>query len=212
MSCTWSQFEQGSEGWLQSRCGMLTASRNSDMTNILKDGKYSAKRENYKLELVAERLTGQPTYVFENYAMKWGTDNEPAARQAYADFTGNYVQTCGLAISDQVEFFGASPDGLVQGDGLLEIKCPTSQTFLKWVIEGVVPEQHKPQMLAQMAVTGRPWCDFVAYDPRFPAEKDLFIRRYKPRPHEIEKIFHAAREFLKEVVLLERIFMNAEMF
>ena len=212
--CTWSNFEQGTPEWLQSRCGMLTASRYADSLPGSK-GAETEKRKNLKLELLAERFTGKPTEFFVNNAMRWGTDNEPLARQTYMEFTGNHVEQVGLALSTEIEFFGASVDGLVEdpdaGLGNLEIKCPTSQTFFKWVIEGVVPEQHKPQMLAQMAVTGRKWCDFVAFDCRFPPEQDLFIRRFVPHPQEIEDVKKAARQFLQEVAAMERMFLRAKM-
>lgn len=207
--CTWSNFEQGTPEWLQSRCGLLTASRMNDALPGAK-GAESEKRKNLKLELLAERFTGKPTFFFANYAMQWGTDNEPGARTTYEEFTGRTVQQCGLSISTEIEFFGASVDGMVE-DGLIEIKCPTSQTFFKWVIEGVIPEQHKPQMLAQMAVTGRKWCDFVAFDPRFPAEQDLFIRRFTPHQAEIDGIKKAAQQFLQEVSAMEMMFINARM-
>lgn len=213
--CTWSNFEQGTPEWLQSRCGLLTASNMADAMLGPKGGE-SEKRRNLKLQLLAERFTGKPTEFYANAAMRWGTENEPLARQTYMEVTGHHVEQVGLAISTEIEFFGASVDGLVTdcttGErGTQEIKCPTSQVFFKWVIEGVVPEQHKPQMLAQMAVTGRKWCDFVAFDPRYPAEQDLFIRRFTPHPSEIEEVKRQARQFLAELAELEKMFIKARM-
>ena len=213
--CTWSNFEQGTPEWLQSRAGLLTASRMSDALPAVRGGTTQA-RQNLKLEILAERFTGTPATFYANAAMRWGTDNEPLARQTYMEFTGNHVEQVGLAVSTEIDFFGASVDGLVVdcatgATGNLEIKCPTSQTFFKWVIEGAIPEQHKPQMLAQMAVTGRHWADFVAFDPRFPAEQDLFIRRFVPHPQEIEDVKKAARQFLAEVAAMEKMFINAKM-
>jgi putative phage-type endonuclease len=207
--CTWSNFEQGTPEWLQSRCGLLTASRMKDAMLGPKGGA-SKGRQSLKLEILAERFTGTPIEFYANAAMRWGTENEPLARQAYMEYTGRQVQQVGLAISTEIPYFGASLDGLVE-DGTIEIKCPTSQVFLEWVLEGQVPEQHKPQMLAQMAVTGRKWGDFVAYDPRFPGEQDLFIRRFTPHPAEIEEVKKQARQFLSEVAAMEKMFLNAKM-
>lgn len=209
MTCHWLNFEQGSPEWLQARCGILTASKGMDMSSMLKNGSESAKRTNLKKQLLVERFTGCPRSVYQNPAMRWGTDQEPFGREAYSLFTGEPVTQVGLAISREIEFFGASPDGLVGAEGMIEIKCPESETFIGWVLDGVVPDQHKPQMLAQLAVTGRQWCDFVAYDPRFPAEQDLFIRRFTPYPVDIEKIKDAARAFLVEVAVMERAFLGA---
>jgi len=214
--CTWVDFEQGTAEWLQSRCGCLTASKGMDMDCMLKNGKESSKRLTLKKQLLAERFTGIPVNVYQNYSMRWGAETEPLARQTYQEFTGYQVEQVGLALSTEIEFFGASPDGMIiapgmPGKGTLEIKCPESGTFFQWVIDGVIPEQHKPQMLAQMAVTGCTWGEFVAFDPRFPAEQDLFIRRYTPYPQEIEDVKKAARQFLSEVAAMEQMFINAKM-
>lgn len=210
-ACIWFDAPQGSDDWLAARTGLLTASRMADAMDVTKSGNESAKRKNLKMEILAERMTGQRAFVFINGAMKWGTDTEPAARQAYVDFTGQDVTVPGLAVSREIEYWGASPDGLVGSDGLLEIKCPTTQVYLEWVIGGVVPEQHKPQMLAQMAVTGRHYCMFVAFDPRCPGERDLFIRRYEPSVFELTAVKTAARQFLAEVEQLEQMFLKARM-
>lgn len=210
--CIWYDFEQGTDEWLQARCGLLTASRMADAMDMKKSGGESEKRKNLCMEIVAERLTGKQAFVFQNGAMRWGTEQEPYAKLAYQEFTGRQITNCGLAVSRNIEFFGASPDGLIGDDGLIEIKCPTSQVFLQWVVDGEIPDQHKPQMLAQMAVTGRQWCDFVAFDPRFPSERDLFIRMYEPRHEDIAAVENAARQFLAEVAAMEQMFLKAKLF
>ena len=102
-----------------------------------------------------------------------------------------------------IEFFGASPDGLVGEDGLLEIKCPYStNVHLQRVAAGVVPEEYKPQMLVQLLCTGRKWVDFVSYDPRLsgawsPAK--LFIARYEPTQDELNAALKQCETFLAEV-------------
>jgi hypothetical protein len=214
--CNWLEFEQGTPEWAQARCGILTASKGMDMDCMLKSGKESAKRINLKKQLCSERFTGIPHYIPPTYAMRWGTETEPLARHTYAEFTGFYVEQVGLALSTEIEFFGASPDGMITapgmpGRGTLEIKCPESSTFFQWVIEGVLPECHRPQMLAQMAGTGATWGEFCAFDPRYPAEQDLFIRRFVPHPQEIEDVKKAARQFLSEVAAMERMFLAAKM-
>lgn len=207
--CKWSTHEQGSAEWLSERLGKLTASRMATAMKTLKKGGESEERKKLKLEIMAEQLTGQVVPVFLNDAMKWGNTYEADARQEYADETGNMVDICGLALHPDINNFGASPDGLIGEDGILEIKCPTSITFLQWVLDGVVPEQHKPQMLAQLAVTGRKWCDFVAYDPRFNAPYNLFIRRFEPTAEEITATETAAANFLQEIHFLTVQFLGA---
>ena len=189
---------QRTETWHAQRLGHLTASRLNDAFDLTAKGLEGAKRQQYRLELVAERLTGIPTEFFENSAMRWGTTNEPFARSAYEAEKGVMVQEVGFIKHPTLEWAGASPDGLVD-EGLLEIKCPTTTTHIKHLLGGVVPEQYKNQMLWQMLCTGRKWCDFVSFDPRMPEELQLFIKRYEPLPEELKECQEKAIVFLESV-------------
>ncbi len=99
-----------------------------------------------------------------------------------------------------MSYFGASPDGLVGADGLLEIKCPySSQKHLARVAEGVVPEEYKPQMLVQLLCTGRKWVDFVSYDPRIVgpwAKARFFLIRFEPTQAELSAALEECQKFL----------------
>ncbi len=114
-------MQQGSEAWRESRVGVCTASRFSDVMATIKSGE-SALRYNYKAELVAERLAGKPAESYTNAAMAWGIDHEDEARAIYKAITGNKVTQTGLVKHPNLEA-GASTDGLVNDDGNLEIKC-----------------------------------------------------------------------------------------
>lgn len=151
----WIDAPQGSVEWLKSRIGVLTASRMVDVLDVKKNGEESEKRRKYKIALLAERMTDLAEENYVNGAMQWGIDHEAEARELYEEITGEFVQQCGLAMHNTIEYFGASPDGLIGYEGLIEIKCPTSSTHMAWLMAGVVPDQHKPQMLAQLACTGR---------------------------------------------------------
>lgn len=189
---------QRTESWIAQRLGHLTASRLNDAFDLTAKGLEGAKRQQYRLELVAERLTGLPTEFYENSAMKWGTLSEPYARSAYEAEKGVMVQEVGFIKHPTLEWAGASPDGLVN-DGLIEIKCPTTTTHIKHLIAGVVPEQYKNQMLWQMLCTGRKWCDFVSFDSRMPEELQLFIKRYTPTDEELQECQQKAIVFLDSV-------------
>jgi len=189
---------QRTDDWHAARLGHLTASKLNDAFDLLKNGLEGAKRQQYRLELVAERLTGLPTEFFENNAMKWGTASEPFARSAYEAETGNIVQEVGFIKHPTLDWSGASPDGLVN-DGLLEIKCPTTTTHIKTLISGEIPDQYKPQMMWQMLCTGRHWCDFVSFDSRMPEELQLFIKRFTPTNEELQTCQQKAIEFLSTV-------------
>ena len=186
--------------WLAARAGKLTASRMGDALAVLKTGKPAKARADLIRDLLAERMTGYSVPHFVNPAMQHGLDTEPVAKAVYTFETGNIIKPCGFYDHPAIDNFGATPDGLISFDGLVEIKCPTTGTFVEWIMAGVVPEEHTPQMLAQLACTGRKWVEFIAYDPRIKDErKRLFVRRFEPDIEQIMAVEDAARAFLAEV-------------
>lgn len=193
------QLEQGSAEWKDARCGKLTASRFGDVITTTKKGE-SAARRHYREEIVCEILTGQPApEPYVSREMQWGKDQEPFARAAYELKYGIFVETCGFVVHPENSRFGCSPDGFVGEDGLIQIKCPNTTTHLAWMLEGQVPLEHAPQMLAELACTGRNWCDFVSYDPRLPEHLQLFIRRMHRNQEHIAQAEEIVSVFLAEV-------------
>jgi putative phage-type endonuclease len=169
-------MDQGTEEWFTIRIGKVTASRVADVIAKTKTG-YSASRDNYMAQLICERLTGLKGESFTNAAMQHGTDTEPLARAAYEAFKDVLVDEVGFVPHPTIEMAGASPDGLVGEDGLLEIKCPNTATHIETLISKVVPGKYNTQMQFQMACTGRQWCDFVSFDNRLPEMFQLFVTR-----------------------------------
>ena len=185
--------------WLSARCGKLTASRMADAMKFRRDGKPSAERDRLLRELLAERVTGQSMPHVVTEAMEWGLENEDAAVDAFVEMTGRDVRLSRFYEHPTIPDFGATPDRELD-DGLLEIKCPTTARYLEWVLAGVVPDEHKPQMLAQLACSGKRWCGFIAYDPRVKDERRrLFLRKYEPSAEEIAAVETAARTFLADL-------------
>lgn len=189
---------QGSPEWFSARLGRVTASRVADLMARTKTG-WSASRDNYMAELICERLTGQTAERFSNAAMQWGTDTEPQARAAYEFITGNVVAETGFVEHPSIAMSGASPDGLVGDDGLVEIKCPNTATHIETLLGETVPAKYRTQMMWQIACTGRAWCDFVSFDPRLPADMQLWAVRVFPGPGELSAIEAAVQEFLREI-------------
>jgi hypothetical protein len=192
---------QGSDEWLAARVGLITASRFADAISKKKDGSSTAKREDYKWEILAERLTKAATYRYVNAEMQWGRDNEPAARAEYAFSREVEVVETGIFVDGNG--VGASPDGLVGEDGLIEIKCPTSRNHLYTVFNGV-NEDHLPQIYGQQWLTGRLWTDFISYDPRLPEPYRLYVERIPRDDAKIEKLAEAVLEFAREVNEVEQ--------
>lgn len=189
---------QQSAAWFQERIGKLTASNMAAAMNFKKDGKESKERLDLKIAIIAERMTDIIREVYVNDAMMHGVEQEPNAKLAYTAHTGLKLMPAPFIPHPTIENFGASPDGFV-GDGLLEVKCPTTPKHIAWILAGGIPEEHKPQMLAQMACTGRKWCEFVSFDPRVQERQRLFIRRFTPAAEEIQAVEAAAELFLDEV-------------
>lgn len=170
-------IEQGSEAWLQLRLGKITASRITDVIAQVKSGE-AAGRENYRIELVCERLTGKPTEGFTNAHMERGTELEPFARAWYEVERNEFVKQVPFVDHPSIKNAGASPDGII-GEGLIEIKCPMAKTHIKYLLEDRVPAKYMPQMAWQMACTHSKWVDFISYCPEMPKDMQLFIKRYE---------------------------------
>jgi putative phage-type endonuclease len=169
-------MEQGTEAWFNIRIGKVTASRVADVLAKTKTG-YSTTRDNYMAQLVCERLTGQKGESFTNAAMQHGTETEPLARAAYEARYDVLVDEVGFVSHPTIEMSGASPDGLVGEDGLIEIKCPNTATHIETLLSESVPNKYYTQMQFQIACTGRKWCDFLSFDNRLPTELQMFVKR-----------------------------------
>lgn len=194
------EIVQGSEEWKLMRLGKVTASRVSDVVARTKSG-WSASRANYAAELIAERLTGVPSEGFMNAAMQWGNDQEHNARMAYEFMHDVAVTQVPFVDHPTIPESGASPDGLVGDDGLIEIKCPNTSTHIDTLTGQEVPAKYVTQMMWQMACTGRAWCDFVSYDPRLPESMQLFVKRIKRDDAAIVQLEATVSEFINKEVI-----------
>lgn len=191
---------QGSDAWKALRLGKVTASRVADVVAKTKSG-YSTSRANYAAQLIAERLTGTVAEAFTNAAMQHGTETEPEARAAYEFYQGVTVEEVAFVPHPKIDQAGCSPDGLVGGDGLVEIKCPNTATHLETLLGQAVPGKYETQMQFQMACTGRAYCDFVSYDPRMPENMRLFIKRVPRDDARIKELESEIASFLLELAV-----------
>ena len=191
-------MEQRSEKWFAARLGKVTASKVSDVVAKTKSG-YGASRATYMSQLLVERLTKTRTEFYSNAAMQWGTDTEPQARAAYEFITNNSVIEEGFIPHPTIEMSGASPDGLVNDDGMLEIKCPNTSTHVQTLLDEKIPKKYVDQMQWQMACAEREWCDFVSFDPRLPDGNDFFCTRLKRDDKRIADLESEVTDFLDEL-------------
>lgn len=194
-----SSIEQGTPEWHALRVGKVTASKVAHVCRKLKSGGASKDRDSYAGELVAERLTGAPTQRYSNGDMQWGTDNEADARASYALTTGVSVEQVAFVDHPRLRMTGASPDGLVGDDGLVEIKCPATHTHIATLLGAPINPDYATQMLWQMACTGRAWCDFVSFDPRLPVDMQLHVARFHRDDVRIATLEAEVAKFLDEI-------------
>lgn len=168
---------QEGQGWLKARAGKFTASRASDLMARTKTG-WGASRGALLSLLAVERLTGQPVDTYQNDAMRRGVELEAEARDAYSFTTGNAVMESGFIAAADLPNTGCSPDGLIDTDGLVEIKCPANMAkHLDALRTGAHAQEYRWQLQHQLLVTGRTYVDAVSYDPRYPVHLQLAIVR-----------------------------------
>ena len=195
-----SEIVQGSAEWFAERLGKVTASRVADVVAKTRNG-WGASRANYEAQLIAERLTGVVAESYTNQAMQWGIDTEPQARAAYEFLHDVEVVEVGFVQHPTILNSGASPDGLIGNDGLIEIKSPNTATHIATLLDSKIPEKYVKQMLWQMACTQRKWCDFVSFDPRLPHEMQLFVSRMDRDEKRISELEDNVAQFLQQVDL-----------
>jgi hypothetical protein len=192
------ELVQRSPEWLLARCGSLGASKIGEAISRLKKGERAKISTDLQYELAAERLTHVPARSVN--ARQWGADQEEAARATYGFLTNLPVVTVGLIPHPTIPNTHASCDALVGDDGCLEIKAPTSATHLKTLLADAVPEEHLPQCHWAMACSGRVFCDFVSYDPRFRDPRlQIFVKRVMRDETIIASMEDEARAFLAEL-------------
>lgn len=186
--------------WLALRAGKFSA---SDFHIMLGN---SETKKKMILEKATEHIIGKPCnkdrYVSAD--MLRGIEFESTARELYMAETFNEVKQVGFIERD--EYSGASPDGLVGDDGIIECKCPTDTVFVEQSISGKIKPEYYTQIQFLLYITGREWCDYVAYNENFP----LLIRRYERDDEYIEKIKIALDDGIEQVKKIISSFTGAQ--
>ncbi|WP_250475008.1 lambda exonuclease family protein [Caballeronia sp. GAFFF1] len=182
------QTEQRTEAWFAQRAGKATASRFLDVVSLTKAGKPTAARERYMREIVFERLSGTPKHSVGALSLKWGTDVEQFAREAYEVKWGDVLKETGFVTHPDYPFIGGSCDGLIGDEGVIEIKCPhDEQVHIETWLNGMSPD-HRPQVQGNLLVTGRKYAIFISYDPRQNERFRLYYQRIERDDTYIQQI------------------------
>ncbi|EJF84068.1 hypothetical protein MCU_00736 [Bartonella elizabethae Re6043vi] len=195
-------MEQRTAEWFQARLGKVTASNVYNVLSKTAKGMPTSKYEDYKIKLMTERLTEEISQSYTTPAMQWGIEHEEDALREYAFIYDTEITQCGFIQHPTIQMAGASPDGFVGEDGLVEIKCPQSPNHLRFFIDSNIKPEYHAQMQFQMACTGRKWCDFVSYNPNFVGKSTslrMKIKRINRDEEQIEQINQAVEIFLAEI-------------
>lgn len=187
---------QGTDEWLQARAGKITASRIADV--LMKPT--TAGYQNYRSQLICERLTGRPVDTFKSAAMQRGNDIEPQARAMFTMNTGLAVEETGFVDHPTIPNAGASPDGLIGDDGLVEIKCPLMTEHIRMLTGGKPKHVYACQMDWQMECTGRKWVRFVNFHPEFPDDLQMHIIEIERNEERLEQLREAVAAFEKDIM------------
>ena len=178
---------RSSVAWTPSRIGYATASNSNKIRNRLKNGQPGAEFLKYRDAVVYERRVGRKSDG-AGFTTKWmqrGTELQGAAIAAFELRTGLMVGPEAFVTHPTIEWAGATPDGLIGTDAVLEVKVPMPETHEEWMAGGVVPEMHRNQILMQLACTGRRIGYFASYDPDRAESHSLFVRKLIPSAEEI---------------------------
>lgn len=194
-------IEQGTDEWKRARLGYVST---SNLDAVMAKGKSgeATTRKNYKIRLVAERLTGDIGDSYSNAAMEWGVQTESQAAMAYEVAKETLLDKTGFWKHTQIQWLGCSPDRLVGNDGLVEIKCPNTTTHIDYWLAKKVPSEYVKQVQGQLWVMEREWCDFVSFDPRLPEKNRLLIVRAYRDEEFIKQMQQEVEQFLNEVEAL----------
>jgi putative phage-type endonuclease len=190
------EIEQGTTEWFHIRKGKMTASK-ADC--IYTGGK---TLNTYVFEIMAEKLSSNNEEKYTNEAMERGKLLESEARTIYELESGNTAKEVGFCLLDDNDYVGCSPDGLVNNDGLVEIKCPTDRVYLRYLYDEEVDKKYYAQMQMQMYVTDRKWCDYVVYNPGF--KQNIVIKRINRDEVFIEKLKQGIKDGIEIIKNIER--------
>lgn len=195
---------QGSEEWLQARCGHVTA---SEFAAVLAKGQ-GKTRAAYMRRVVAEMLTGKPSETYKNAHMDRGQEQEPYARMAYEAQTGNMVEEVGF-IKHPTLPVGCSPDGLVEKAGGTEIKSVIPTVQLETILTGSYPTEHRAQVQGSIWLAERDWWDFASFCPDMPTAKlRLYIFRVQRDGDYIAKLEAEVTQFVREAEQMRDLLLD----
>jgi hypothetical protein len=167
MKIPFPDIAQGSLEWLQLRAGIPTASEFDQLVTPKFKIRTGEMPRSYLARKLAEKWQEAPLAGFQSLDMEFGNILEDEAKPFYELTFNEPIQSVSFCTTDDGRV-GCSPDGLIDPDGGIEIKCPEPNTHVKYLLNGDLPDDYAPQVHGSMYVTGRPWWKFMSYRRHFP--------------------------------------------
>lgn len=241
LAANYVDVEQQSPEWMEMRKGMVTGSMvrhaiaklasQPSLAKKCEEGKhetcaarhcnckchgkrtwYQQCREDYMIDIVTTRLTGLMSSRYVTKAMEEGIEREPDALMAYESLTGEMIVPGGFVLHPEINWYGTSPDGLVGDDIVIEAKCPTQATHMRYIFESqeakmnglpYVPEEYIPQVKAHLSCSGRKMAHFISFHPDFPKNLRLLVTEWPADRGAIADQDNEVRKFLDDANTLE---------
>lgn len=186
--------QQRTKEWHDLRLGRITASK---VVNIIyKGNKPTESYKSYLAEKLAEIIKGSPKKFEPSWPMIRGTELECSAIFCYENELGLKVTDGGFYIYE--DYLASSPDGIVNKDLIIEVKCKNETNHAKFILEKKVPGDHMAQMQLNMLMTGAKECDYVLYHPDFKSKR-LLVERVSACPETHELILKRAKQFKQQL-------------
>ena len=188
-------LEQGSDEWLQFRCGVMSASIMNDILTPTLEVAANDKTRAAVYEIACQRVTKYVEPQFWTASMLRGAEDEVVAREYYSGKYGPVDEIGGMVREFDFGRIWYSPDGLAWDDGLIEVKSRRQGLHFKTIVMDEVPKEHILQCQAALLVSGRSWIDYISICRGMP----LFVKRVFPEQKYQEAIKEAAIEFERQV-------------
>lgn len=181
---------QGDIDWIKVRLGKVSASEADALLTPKFAAKTGAGVHTYLCKKVAETFRGQPLMQFSSFASEQGQILEEEARAWVALTSEEKISNVGFIESDDGRC-GCSPDGLLDDDGGLEIKSPQPVNHVRYLLDGILPDDYAVQVHFNLYVSGRKYWKFVSYHRGYPA----FVLRVERDDEICKKIESALTSF-----------------
>lgn len=182
--------------WYRARRGRCTASKRAETiaTGSVRTWKTMLGEVEYELASDYQRDG------YTNDAMQWGNDHEAQAIANLELEVGADVREPGFILHPSYSWAGATPDGFIDDDTTIQIKCPYNpQNHLKYIYQPELTGTYYYQVQWEAWTSQRQKIIFMSFDPRQPLATRCAIIRLDSSPEVWDKFDRRLSEFKQAV-------------